>query len=243
MTHTRRTSLLILLALAFGGSLTPAQAQARRVSFLINIAAEPSIGGTAIGAATGTANGATISIPETSWSKTHSDRSPLFEGGVAVAAGQTLDIVALVNYGHAGAKGTQVGQLGGLPVTAALDDYTYWGVEGGAHVRRASGLGPYVRITAGFRRVSAIDARLSTTTLTSTAAVYAASNVPTFAFGGGMVWGDQSFALGFEVAVRYAGAPATVSSLMLPTVPGTTLTPASGAGSRWSLPVGVVLRF
>jgi hypothetical protein len=162
-----------------------------------------------------------------------------------VAAGKGIEILALVNYGHAGAGSSQVGQVGGLPITASLDDYKYWGLEGGARISRKSGLGPYASITAGFRRVSAINAVLTTTTLTRAAAVYAASNVPTFAFGGGMRWGSQSFALGFEAAVRYAGAPSAPSnSTGLPTVPPSiTLTPASGAGSRWSLPVGVVLRF
>ena len=217
----------------------------RGISFIIKISAEPSIGGTAIGAATGSLNGSSVSIPETSWTKTHSQRSPLFEGGVGIAAGKAIDILALVNYGHAGADSNQVGQVGNLPVTAALDDYKYWGLEGGARIRRQSGVGPYASVTAGFRRVSAINAVLTTTTVTRSAAVYDASNVPTFAFGGGMLWGVQSIALGFEVAVRYAGAPSRPNSTGLPTVPpgATTLTPASGAGSRWSLPVGVVIKF
>jgi hypothetical protein len=59
--------------------------------------------------------------------------------------------------------------------------------------------------------------------------------VPAIAFGGGMLWGDRGFAIGLEVAVRYAGAPSKPSN--------PTLTPASGAGARWSLPVGIVFKF
>jgi hypothetical protein len=61
MTNTRTVSLV-----------TPAEAQVRGVSFIIKISAEPSIGGTAIGAASGSVNGSPVSIPETSWTKTHS---------------------------------------------------------------------------------------------------------------------------------------------------------------------------
>ena len=143
MTKTRTTSWLALMALVLFVSSTTAEAQVRAVSFIIKISAEPSIGGTAIGAATGSLNGSSASIPETSWTKTHSDRSPLFEGGVGIAAGKKIEVLALVNYGHAGANGSQVGQVGGLPVTATLDDYKYWGIEGGARMRRPSGFGPY----------------------------------------------------------------------------------------------------
>ena len=38
-----------------------------------------------------------------------------------------------------------------------------------------------------------------------------------------------------EVALRYAGSPAVPA--------GRTVEPASGAGARWSLPVGLVMRF
>jgi uncharacterized membrane protein HdeD (DUF308 family) len=238
-------AMSVVLAIGFAGSPTPAEAQMRGVSFIVNISAEPSIGGTAIGAATGTINGSTISVPEASWTVTHSQRSPLFEGGVAVPVTSHVDIVAFVDYGHAGAKGEQVAQLAGAPVTLVLDDYNYWGVEGGAHLRRASGVGPYARVTAGFRRVSRIQANVTTVTLTSSVPVYDASVVPVFAFGAGMLFGDQQFAFGVEAAVRYAGAPAAASSANNPTVPpgGTSLSRASGAGARWSLPIGVVFRF
>ena len=55
--------------------------------------------------------------------------------------------------------------------------------------------------------------------MTRATAIYDASNVATFAFGGGICRGGQSFALGFEVAVRYASAPSRPNSTGLPTVP------------------------
>ena len=84
--------------------------------------------------------------------------------------------------------------------------------------------------------------RFSASRILGSAPIYQASSVPTFTFGGGMLWGDLSFAMGFEVAISYAGSPSKLPNQ--PTLPGGgTLTPASGAGSRWSLPIGIVLRF
>jgi len=235
MSTARTTSLLAVLAIGLSGWLTPAEARQLRPSIIVKLSIEPSIGGTAIGAATGTVNGAPISIPEASWTDTHSQKSPLLEAGVAFPTGRTLDILALLNYGHAGANSDQVGTIGGNPLTLSLDDYTFWGIEGGIRLRKESGAGPYATVTAGFRRVSEIQARLSAITISRTDTVYDASAVPAIAFGGGMLWGDRGFAMGLEVAVRYAGAPSVPSNQ--------TLTPASGAGARWSLPIGIVFKF
>lgn len=246
MMNARRVVMLALLAIGWSGALTPAHAQAGGLSVIIKIAAEPSIGGTALGAATGTINGTSFTLPEASWSDTHSEHSPLFEGGVAVNAANNVDIVAFVDYGKAGANAKQLGQLAGLPVTLTLDDYKYWGLEGGAHLRRDSGVGPYVSLLAGFRHISQIQALVTTVTLTRSVPVYQASVVPVFAFGGGWLFGDKGFAVGVEAAVRYAGGPSqgTGTNMLPTTAPGSdVLTPASGAGARWSLPVGVVLKF
>jgi hypothetical protein len=245
MTMARRASVAVVLAMGWLGAATPARAQPGALSVIINIAAEPSIGGTAIGGASGTINGTPFSVADASWSKTHSQHSPLFVGGVAITAARNVDVVAFVDYGHAGANSSQIGQLGGVPVTLMLDDYKYWGLEGGAHLRRESGLGPYATLTAGFRRISQIQALVTTVTLTRSVPVYDASVVPTFAFGGGWLFGNKGLALGVEVAVRYAGAPSQgAGTVGLPTtVTNGAVTPASGAGARWSLPVGVILKF
>jgi hypothetical protein len=242
MKNVRTIAAGALAALGLFACSAPAFAQVHGLSFIIKVAAEPSIGGTSIGAASGTINGSPVSLPQASWTKTHSERSPLFEGGVSVRAAQSADIVAFVDYGHAGATGSLVGQVGNVQLNATLDDYTYWGMEGGVRFGHPSGIGPYATVTAGFRRVSEIQASLTAVALTHASRIYDASVVPVFAIGGGILWGDRSFGIGIEIAVRYAGAPSSPSPL--PTTPGgDTVQFASGAGARWSLPVGLVLRF
>ncbi len=245
MTNVRVGTILTGLMIGVSGVVTPAQAQTGALSVILNVAVEPSIGGTAIGAASGAINGTPFNVDDASWSKTHSQHSPLFVGGVGINAATNVDIVAFVEYGHAGANTSQIGQLGGVPVTVLLDDYKYWGLEGGAHLRREAGIGPYATLTAGFRRISQIQALVTTVTLTQSVPVYDASVVPTFAFGGGWLFGGKGFAIGAEVAVRYAGAPSKGTGTMgLPTTSTTGgVAPASGAGARWSLPVGVILKF
>jgi hypothetical protein len=222
------------LTLAVSGTLQPAAAQ-DAVSVLLKISIDPSVGGTAIGAASGTIDGVPASIQEASWTDTHSQKSPLFEAGVAFRAGEIAEILAMFNYGRAGADAETIGDVGGTPLSASFDDYQFWGLEGGVRLRPASGIGPYATITGGFRHVNEIRALLRTGSTIRAVTGYEASTVPSFAFGGGMLWGSQDFAMGFEVALRYAGAPSAP--------PDRTLEPASDAGARWSLPVGVVLRF
>jgi hypothetical protein len=227
---------LPLIMLGFFGSPSIATAQvADRVGILVKVSIDPSVGGTAIGAASGAIDGVPVSIDEASWADTHSDRSPLFEAGVGVHAGGVVEVLGLFNYGRAGADADTIGQAGGAPLMASLDDYEFWGLEGGVRLRPMSGVGPYATITGGFRRVSEIQARLVVGSTVRSVTGYEASTVPSFAFGGGMLWGDEGFALGVEVALRYAASPAVPEGL--------TVAPASDAGARWSLPVGLVLRF
>jgi hypothetical protein len=237
MRYTGRTLALVIVALALAGALQPAEAQlSDGVSVLVKISVDPSVGGTAIGAATGTVDGVPASIQEASWTDTHSQQSPLFEGGVGIRAGDFAEILGMFNYGRVGANADAIGDIGGEPLFASFDNYQFWGLEGGVRLRPVSGMGPYVVATGGFRRVNEIRARLSTASGgIRTVTGYEASAVPSFSVGGGMLFGDDGFAMGFEVAVRYAGAPAT---------PGDqALAPASGAGARWSLPIGLVFRF
>ena len=125
--------------------------------------------------------------------------------------------------------------MGGVPLRASFDDYEFWGLEGGVRLRPGSGVGPYATITGGFRRVSEIQARLQTDSTIRAVTGYEASTVPSVAVGGGMLWGSAGFAMGVEVALRYAGAPTAPA--------GRALEPDSDAGARWSLPIGLVVRF
>jgi hypothetical protein len=236
MTGMRRPLALAVLAVGLAGNLQPVGAQVSDpVSFLVKMSVDPSVGGTAIGAASGTIDGMPASIDEASWTDTHSERAPLFEAGVAFRAGQFAEILGLFNYGRAGADADAIGEVGGVPLIASVDDYEFWGIEGGVRFRPASGVGPYAVFTVGFRRVSEIQARLRVDSTIRAVTGYEASTAPSFAVGGGMLWGGDDFALGFEVALRYAGSPAVPG--------GRALEPAPSAGARWSLPVGLVFRF
>ncbi len=105
MTSTRTTLTLAVLTVGISGSLQPADAQVTDpVSLLVKISIDPSVGGTAIGAASGTIDGVPASIEEASWTDTHSEKSPLFEAGVAFRAGDLTEILGLFNYGRAGAN-------------------------------------------------------------------------------------------------------------------------------------------
>lgn len=236
MKHIGTTVVSAGLILVLSGALQPAEAQLTdTISILLKISADPSVGGTAIGAASATIGGIPASIDEASWADTHSRRSPLFEGGVGIRAGQFAEILGLFSYGRAGADSDAIGELGGVPLTASFDDYEFWGLEGGVRLRGSSGMGPYATLTGGFRRVSEIGALLRAGDMVAAVTGYEASVVPSVAFGGGMLWGTEDFAMGFEVALRYAGAPSVPTDRALE--------PASGAGARWSLPLGLVFRF
>jgi hypothetical protein len=227
---------MVLLVTGLSGSLQPARAQGLDpVALIAKISVDPSVGGTAIGAAAGTIDGVSASIDEASWADTHSSASPLFEAGVGIRAGSFAEILGLFNYGRAGAGDSSTGEVGGVPLLASFDNYEFRGLEGGVRVRRASGVGPYATFTAGVRWVNELRARLRVDTTVRTVTVYKGSAVPSFAFGGGMLWGDDGFAIGFEAALRYAGSPDVPADRAFQ--------PADGAGSRWSLPIGLVFKF
>ena len=95
-----------------------------------------------------------VFIPETSWTKTHSQRSPLFEGGVGIAAGKKIDLLALVNYGHAG----QTAARSGRSVACQSRRPSMTTGTGASKAERGSdvnpGFGPYAH-----RRISTTSAR------------------------------------------------------------------------------------
>ncbi len=62
---------------------------------------------------------------------------------------------------------------------------------------------------------------------------YQASNVLTYGFGGGFMFGP----IGFEVAAKYAGALTADENA------SRTFQDAASDGARWSLPISLVLRF
>ncbi len=230
---------LAALSLLLVGCVVPAEAQlASSVSVLAKIAVDPSVGGTIVSAASGAVAGRQVSINETSWTDSHSRQSPLFEGGFGFRAGKAAEVIALFDYGRAGADQVVVGSVDQQPLRASFDRYSFWGLQGGVRLRPSSGLGPYASLTGGFLRVDAIAATLANPAGDFTGvSLYDASTVPALSVGGGMLFGSNGLALGFEVGLRYAGEPNAAVDVN-PAVKA-----AATAGARWSLPVSFVFRF
>jgi hypothetical protein len=228
----RVSTVLALLALS---TVTAAPASAQHL--VLKIAIDPSIGGTMHAAGTGTLRGTIVDVSEETWTETHSERSPLFEAGVDVPVGApALQAVVAFEYGRAGATATSPGTLNGNSLKVSFDPYNFWGIEGGVRVGSEESVGVYGTATVGMRRVSAISG-VFTTAMPVTivmSEIYDASVVPTFGFGGGVMFG----VIGVEAIVKHAGGLSAAS-----TTDGTLPAQIATAGARWSLPISLVLRF
>jgi hypothetical protein len=209
---------------------TPQPASAQAVVVTAKVAFDPSISGTMHGASAGITNGTNLAIIEQSWTDTHSTNSPLFVGGVEVPAGQAFSAVGYVEYGRAGADTITLGTANGNDLRAEFDPYKFWGLEGG--VRAGGRTGLYGIATIGFRHVSDIAVTTSLQALVK-APFYQASDVLTYGFGGGFMFGT----FGLEVAAKYAGALTADENAPR------TFQDAASDGARWSLPISLVLRF
>ena len=208
----------------------PRPAAAQAVVVTAKIAFDPSISGTMHVPATGITNGATLALSEQSWTDTHSTNSPLFIGGVELPVGQKASAVGHFEYGRAAANTLTIGTANGSDLRGEFDPYKYWGLEGG--VRGGGRTGPYGLATIGFRHVSDIQVTTSLQGLVKSP-FYQASNVLTYGFGGGFMFGP----IGLEVAAKYAG------SLTADENAPRTFQDAASDGARWSLPISLVLRF
>jgi hypothetical protein len=229
---------LCAVLLVIAPSQVTAQQGPGTMSVTIKLAVDPSIGGVMHLGASGDVNGDQLTVQEQSWSDTHSQKSPLFVGGVGFGLAETAEIVANFEYGRVGSDTVEIGTLDGQPLYAAFDRYQFWGVEGGFRLGRDAGA--YALLTGGFRRVSAINAILSTgSNQYRSTEFYAASVVPSFGAGGGVLFGDSSLAVGLEVLFKYAGKPKSVPLGL----DDTSLDAINTRGERWSLPISLVFRF
>jgi hypothetical protein len=211
-------------------SSAPLPAAAQAVVVTAKVAFDPSISGTMHGASTGVVGGSTVVLPEQSWTDTHSTNSPLFIGGVEVPVGQKASAVGYAEYGRAGANTLTIGSANGSDLRAEFDPYKYWGLEGG--IRGGGRTGPYGVATIGFRHVSDIQVTTSLQGLVKSP-FYQSSNVLTYGFGGGIMFGT----IGIEVAAKYAGSLTAADNAPR------AFQDAATDGARWSLPISLVLRF
>lgn len=200
----------------------------------MKFAIDPSIGGTTHAGGTGVINGSPVTIDPASWTDTHSSNAPLFVGGVDFPLAGIVRSLVNVEYGRASADAVDMGTIGSSRLVGEFDAYEFFGIEGGVRIGQATG--GYGIFTAGFRHVDSIT--LTATTSGATAIgrydFYDTSNVPSFGFGGGFMFG----AFGVEVMAKYAGAldPSNRGASLLP---GT----LASAGERWSLPISLLVRF
>jgi len=224
--------------LTIGSSPAAAQQGPGTVSVTLKIAADPSVGGVMHLGASGNVNGDQLTIQEQSWSDTHSRTAPLFVGGVGVGLGESAEVLANFEFGRVGSDVVEIGTINGQPLSASFDRYQFWGVEGGFRLGRDTGV--YALLTGGFRRVSAINAILSTgSNQYRSTEFYDASVVPSFGAGGGVLFGSSGLAVGFEVLFKYAGKPKSVALEL----DDPALDAVNTRGERWSLPISLVFRF
>lgn len=208
----------------------PHTVDAQPVLITAKVAFDPSISGTMHAGATGIVNGSTLALPEQSWTDTHSTNSPLFIGGIEAPVNPMIAALGYVEYGRAGSDTITLGTANGSELRGEFDPYKYWGLESG--VRAGGRTGAYGVATIGFRHVSDIGVTTALQGLIKSK-FYQSSNVLTYGFGAGYMFGT----VGFEVAAKYAG-----SLTADPDAPRT-FQDAATEGARWSLPISLVLRF
>ena len=232
------TRVCLLGVLVMLVSVHPALAQAdRRASLTVKIALDPSISGTVLSTGAAVIAGNPATITETKWTDSHSKNSPLFVADVGYSVAPAIEVLGGFEFGHAGADLVTVGTVPSGTLSASFDAYQFWGLEGGVRFGLHQGHGAYGVVTGGFRRVSDLSAIFSAPGLTTTRAVYDGSAVGAFGFGGGFIFSSGAgFGVGLEVGVKYAGAPK-------PAAASPELSAVNNTGSRWSLPIGIVLRF
>ena len=236
MTAARTTRTLVMLLLGVSGCVQPAGAQASdSVGILVKIWSIPRWGvpQSEPHREPSTARPLLLKKPRGPTRTLKARRSSKREWDSAPARSRRSS--GLFSYGRVGAAADAIGEVGGVPLRASFDDYEFWGPEGGVRLRPGSGVGPYAtnhrRISPRQRDPGAAANRFNDSAVTG----HEASTVPSVAVGGGMLSGSAGFAMGVEVALRYAGAPTAPA--------GRALEPDSDAGARWSLPIGLVVRF
>ncbi len=233
------------MALALVASVTgTASAQTNPGAFSITATAnwEPGIGGTMHEGGSGSVLGLATLVDEKSWTETHKSSGFSGSAGFGVGLNNRVEAVGNVEFGQAGAQELQVGTVATLPLFAEFDDYQYWGMNGGVRAFMGSGNAvPYVTGTFGFRQISEIGGVFSVpaASVTLPQPFFESSLVPTFGADFGVLYGGMRAKIGFQVGVRWAGGPEGAEAAFA----GTGLENLNDKGARWSLPIGVVVRF
>lgn len=233
-------SALVMVVLVAGTA--SGQTSAGTVSVTVTGNWEPSIGGTMHEGGSGRVLNLTTLVDEKKWTDTHKSTGFSGSAGIGVGLNAMVEAVGNVELGQVGPDSLQVGTVATLPLFAEFDDYKYWGLNGGIRALLGSGnVIPYVTGTVGFRRISEIGGVFTVPAASVTLAqpFFDQSNVPTFGADFGVLYGGMRTKIGFQAGVHWAGGPEGSSASFA----GTGLENLNDQGARWSLPVGVVVRF
>ena len=193
-------------------------------------------------------DGTPISFDETSYDDLYG-RMGLFKIGVGYRMSPRSEATFNFVLSNSSSEVKQVGTFGdqSAPLSADLDDYSYWGLEGGqrfyfTRVRFT----PFLGYNVGINRFSHIDGRFTAPAVGSQLALAAEGRVfdSSWAFSmgptGGVLIGVGPFEVQAEVGLRYMGGLSDVDFLV-----NADLRDINAESSRWSIPilVGARLRF
>jgi hypothetical protein len=191
--------------------------------------------------------GTVLGLPTSVDAKSNND---IFDPGFGWRAGAGYGVSRNIEvFGDFGWKRTEaselsVGNVASLDLRAAFGGYTSYGMDGGMRYHFAPGgrVAPYLAALAGFRRVQAIPGTFSVpaagVTLNDTP-FYDDSTVPVFGGDVGVLFAvSPRVSLGVETGLRYHTDLSDIEGLA-----GTGLENLNDAGSRWSVPIGGVVRF
>jgi hypothetical protein len=199
-------------------------------------------------AGSGLFNGVTpISFNETSYDDIYG-RMGLFKIGVGYRFSPRTEAIFNFVLSRSSGDFVQVGTFGdeAAPLFAQLDDYSYWGFEGGqrfyfARVRFT----PFVGYTVGINRFTHIDGDFTAAAVGTQPAFEAIDerifdSSWAFSFGptGGVLVGVGPFEIQGEVGLRYMGGLSDIDILV-----NANLRDINAESSRWSFPVLVGARF
>jgi hypothetical protein len=194
-------------------------------------------------------DGTPITFDETTYDEIYG-RMSLLKIGVGYRISPRTEATFNFVYSKSGSEPFQVGTVGveNSPLTADLEDYSYWGLEGGqrfyfTRVRFT----PFVGYNLGINRFTHIDGNFFAPAIGSQPAVEVVDarvfdSSWAFSFGptGGVLIGLGPIELQGEVGFRYMGGLSDVDFLV-----NADLRDINAESSRWSFPIlfGIRVRF
>ena len=201
------------------------------------------LGGSVNDSGIGVVNGLRAEIDANTWAERY-DAALIFQFGGAYNITPKSQLFGAVSMEQSEADNTEVGLIGGQPLSATFSDYQGWGIDVGYRYFFASDskLKPFVAGSLGFQRLQDITISLSAPGFSAPdVPFYDESWVAGWRLGTGFLW-DINDRFGWQVTidVKYAGELSDQSGI------GTLgFERVNNVGSRLTLPmlVGVYAKF